>query len=119
MNRMKLLREQRDLSQTAVAKLLNISRQAYNFYENGKRVPNIFMFMSIADLFNVSLDYLLNRSDIQNGSIRPSSAYSPEEIDIIKKYRALDETRQEAVRDLIDTSYARIKTQKNTKELIL
>ena len=63
MNRMKLLREQHNLSQTDLAKILNISRQSYNFYENEKRDPDTTMLIRIADFFNVSLDYLLGRTN--------------------------------------------------------
>ena len=63
MNRMKLLREQHNLSQTDLAKILNISRQSYNFYENEKRDPDTAMLIRIADFFNVSLDYLLGRTN--------------------------------------------------------
>lgn len=63
MNRMKLLREQHNLNQTEVAKVLNISRQAYNFYENEKRDPDTSMLIRIADFYNVSLDYLLGRTN--------------------------------------------------------
>ena len=50
---MKLLREQHNLSQTDLAKKLNISRQSYNFYENEKRDPDTAMLVRIADFFNV------------------------------------------------------------------
>lgn len=63
MNRMKLLREQHNLSQTDLARILNISRQSYNFYENEKRDPDTEMLIRIADFFNVSLDYLLGRTN--------------------------------------------------------
>lgn len=114
MNRMKLLREQHNLSQADLAKLLNISRQSYNFYENEKRDPDTTMLIRIADIFDVSLDYLLDRT-----SITSSPTYSPDELDLIKKYRFLDEARQEAIRDLINTSYARaVQSQKNTTERV-
>lgn len=63
MNRMRLLREQHNLSQTDLAKILNISRQSYNFYENEKRDPDTTMLIRIADFYNVSLDYLLGRTN--------------------------------------------------------
>ena len=114
MNRMKLLREQHNLSQAELAKLLNISRQSCNFYENEKRDPDTTMLIRIADIFNVSLDYLLGRT-----STIATPAYSPDELDLIKKYRFLDEARQEAIRDLIDTSYTKALTaQKNTTKRV-
>lgn len=54
------LRAQRKLSQSAVAKQLNISRQSYNFYENNKRQPDLYLVKLLAQFFHVSTDYLLD-----------------------------------------------------------
>ena len=54
------LRIQRKLSQSAVAKQLNISRQSYNFYENNKRQPDLYLVKLLAQFFHVSTDYLLD-----------------------------------------------------------
>lgn len=60
---LKILREQKKKSQTEMAEILHISRQAYNFYENGQREPKIDMLLKMADYFGVSVDYLLGRSN--------------------------------------------------------
>ena len=80
MNRMKLLREQHNLSQTDIAKLLNISRQSYNFYENEKRDPDTEMLIRIADLFNVSLDYLLGRTNDSSPITKEKTPSHQEEV---------------------------------------
>ena len=64
--RLKLLRTERNMSQADVALLLNISRQAYNHYESGKREPDTDMLIKLANIFDVSMDYLLGRSDDHN-----------------------------------------------------
>lgn len=46
-----------------MAEILHISRQSYNFYENGQREPKIDMLLKMADYFGVSVDYLLGRSN--------------------------------------------------------
>lgn len=56
-------RIQSELSQTDVAQILNITRQAYNHYETGQRQPPQEVLVKLADLFKVSLDYLLGRED--------------------------------------------------------
>ena len=63
MERLRELREHRGLSQTDVANDLHISRQSYNFYENGQREPNQEMLLKLADYYNVTTDYLLGRSN--------------------------------------------------------
>lgn len=57
----KELRKDRDLSQVEVAKQLNISRSTVGKYETGDRLPDLNMFVKIADLFDVTADELLGR----------------------------------------------------------
>lgn len=54
-------REERNLTQQEMAEKLNISRVAYTLYETGKNTPTIENLKKIADLYNVSLDYLAGR----------------------------------------------------------
>lgn len=65
MLRLKEVRERLGLSQTEVAKKLGVTRQAYNHYEHGKRDPDTAMLQQIADLYNVSTDYLLSKTDTE------------------------------------------------------
>ncbi len=62
-SRLKYLREKKDLSQLELGKILNLTQQTINNYENGKREPNQEILQKIADYFKVSVDYLLGRSD--------------------------------------------------------
>lgn len=61
--RMKDLREDSDLNQENVAKVLNITRQQYQLYESGKRKLPIDKLMEICKFYNVSADYLLGFTD--------------------------------------------------------
>ena len=63
MNRLRELRELRKITQSDVANQLYISRQSYNFYENGQREPNLEMLIKLSDFYQVSIDYLLGRTD--------------------------------------------------------
>lgn len=56
------LREDHDLTQEQVAKHLNISQRVYSYYENGERNIPIETLIQIAELYDVSLDYLTGRS---------------------------------------------------------
>lgn len=57
--RLKQLREERNLKQKDIAKLLNISVSAYGFYEQGKRDPSKETIAFLANFYNVSTDYLI------------------------------------------------------------
>ena len=61
--RIKALREDRVLTQQAVAEYLQITRSAYSNYENGIREFPLEVLKKLADLYDTSLDYLLERTD--------------------------------------------------------
>ena len=63
-NRLKNLREDIDLTQVQLAFRLNITRSALANYETGLREPDYELLIKIADYFEISLDYLLCRTDI-------------------------------------------------------
>lgn len=56
--RLRDLREDRDLSQEEVAKILNTTQSYYAQYENGKRELPFSRAIELAKFYNVSLDYL-------------------------------------------------------------
>ena len=61
--RIRALREQRGMSQSALARELNASINAINMLEMGRITdPHVMRLVAIADLFNVSLDYLVGRA---------------------------------------------------------
>lgn len=68
--RLKILREEKDFLQKDVAKYLNISTSAYGYYEQGKRNPDTETINKLADLYQVSTDYLLGRTDNTNSHIK-------------------------------------------------
>ena len=53
----------RKSSQKELADLLGISERGYRHYELGSREPDIEGLIALADFFDVSLDYLVGRSD--------------------------------------------------------
>jgi transcriptional regulator with XRE-family HTH domain len=61
--RLKKLRNERQLFQKDLADFLGITTSAYGFYEQGKRQPDQDTLNKLADYFNVSTDYLLGRSN--------------------------------------------------------
>jgi transcriptional regulator with XRE-family HTH domain len=65
-DRIRIVRQQKGLSQLHMAKKLKISRQAYNNYEKGRREPDIGTLAQISDYFDVSSDYLLGLIDAPN-----------------------------------------------------
>lgn len=60
--RIRNLREDRDLRQEDVAKVLHCSQACYSNYENGKRDIPTEVLDKLANYYNVSVDYLLSRT---------------------------------------------------------
>lgn len=60
---LKSLRKANGLTQDELAKILKISRSTIGMYENGSREPDYETLESIADYFNVDIDYLLGRTN--------------------------------------------------------
>lgn len=61
--RIKNLREDHDLTQKQMSKLLNISQVAYSYYELNKRSIPLELLCKLADFYNTSVDYLLFRTN--------------------------------------------------------
>lgn len=58
-DRIKILREQHELTQAALAKKLGITRSSVNAWEMGISVPSTQYIVELSELFSVSTDYLL------------------------------------------------------------
>jgi len=57
------LRKEKKVSQRELGELLGISDRNIRFYESGEHRPDFDGLLKLADYFNVSLDYLVGRSD--------------------------------------------------------
>lgn len=64
--RIKMLREEAKMSKSELALQLNVGVSSISQYETGDRVPSDDVKSNIAQLFNVSLDYLMGLSNIRN-----------------------------------------------------
>lgn len=61
--RLLALRKQNGLTQAEVADTLGLSLSAHNRYEYGKREPTASVLIRMADLYGVTIDYLVGRTD--------------------------------------------------------
>ena len=91
--RLKLLRNEADLSQQELANQLKcVSKSSINMYERGEREPGLETTEAIADFFNVDIDYLYGRTDIKNkyadlmaGIIKENQSGRPAAIDELRR----------------------------------
>ncbi len=63
--RIRDLREDRDLTQKQMGEVLSCSQRVYSNYERGELDIPTEILIKLADFHNVSVDYLLNRTDIK------------------------------------------------------
>lgn len=59
--RIRELRESKNLRQEDLCKMLNIKQATLSNYEQNRRTPDVEMLIKIADIFKVSIDYLVGR----------------------------------------------------------
>lgn len=61
--RIKELREEKNISQLVLAEKIGTSQRNIGRWENGENEPSYSQLVKLADFFNVTLDYLVNRED--------------------------------------------------------
>lgn len=84
-DRLRSLRNSRGLSQQKLADLLGVSKSSINMYERGEREPGLDLIESMADFFNVDLNYLLGKSKVANAILTDISASYSNILPIEKK----------------------------------
>ncbi len=110
------LRDDYDYTQTQIGDMLNISRQAYSNYENGKRIPDIDLLIRIADLYQVTLEQLLTQNCRKAGVVNETSRpyytamvvetadtlyLTGEEVELITHYRDASEEDRKIARRML------------------
>lgn len=100
MLRLKQLREERRLSQAGLALKLNISQSTVSAYEVGDRTPDLETLVTIAQFFDVSLDYLAGLTDSKRQMTQ--SDLTPEELVHLCAYRQLTSRQKERVDAYMD-----------------
>lgn len=104
MNRIKFLREEKGIYQKDLAKLLNVSIPAINYYENEKRSLDTKSALILAEYFNVSVDYLLGKSDIRNSENNADDLLGLAKVGFTKEnYNPPTEKQKEQIRTIIET----------------
>lgn len=71
-DRLKEIRKDNNLTQSELGKILGVGKTTISMYENGNSTPNDEIKLKISEHFNVSLDYLLGKTDIKNYTEDPN-----------------------------------------------
>ena len=113
--RLKELREERNLTQAELGKLLGKSHNNISQFERGIRTPNMLTLIDIAAFFGVSTDYLLGITDFRKGRIVSKEElrdFLPEKLISEEKFRIFidenmisEEIKQEIINTLKKKGY--------------
>ncbi len=98
--RLRDLKEDKDLKQSNIAKIIKVSENQYGRYERGENDIPLEKALILADFYNVSLDYIAGRTNDKKGFNKSDLPNS--EIELLKKYRSLSKERQVRVLERID-----------------
>lgn len=91
-------------TQSDIAQIIGITRAAYSNIETGKREPDFKSVNTLADYFNVSVDYLLGREDIQKrpATVTDDEPMSPLDSRLIEIIRQLTPENKRKLADQLE-----------------
>ncbi|MDR2532394.1 MAG: helix-turn-helix domain-containing protein [Oscillospiraceae bacterium] len=89
---LKRLRGDKFLSQVDLANKLNISRQLVTALENGKSAPSVATLVALADFFDVSVDFLVGRTERKQVSL--PKEFTDEDCDLVRDFARLIHERK-------------------------
>ena len=103
---LKDIRLRKGLTQSEVASALGISSVVYSRYETGTRQPSADTIIQLANVFGVTVDYLLGRQEFE------TSTLSEEELHLLIAAPGVDERAKQDARNLLFTHATGTKTDK-------
>jgi len=92
--RLREVRESRGFSQSKLGHLAGCGQEKISFYETGKSRPQYQTLVNLANSLQVSMDYLLGRTDEMESKVTLEDVLTKDEIDLIIKYRALPQEKK-------------------------
>ena len=90
MLRVKELRLEKQLEQQDLAKIIQIGKGSISNWETGRTEPSIEYLLKLADFFEVSIDYLLGRSD-DLGIVNVQTNLNTEQNELVNYYNQMSE----------------------------
>lgn len=98
MNRLAQLRKEKGLNQIGLALKMNISQYMVSAYETGRHQMTEEMLIKMADFFDVSIDYLIGRSDIRYTAEKVTlNSLTETETEMLHLFRTLSGNKRERV----------------------
>ena len=97
--RLKMIRGEANMKQKEFAEQLGIATTTYSGYESGKHEPNIDFLIKIADMYNLSLDYVVGRS-VNKGGIADDEVNQFLNDNLVEPLKQKGKTKVEIMEDI-------------------
>lgn len=105
------LRKRNDMTQKQLSEIIGVSESTIGMYERCQREPDFETLEAIADYFNVDMDYLTGRTEIERqytfvppSPPAPAMELTPEEAQLVDDYRDADEMSRKNATLILHTS---------------
>lgn len=116
--RIRTTREDNDLTQTEIARILHVNRSAYSLWELGINTIPLNNLANFCNTFNLSLDYILEITDVKNYTLIHSNIDSFVLAQRLKEIRKKEKKTQEDIARLLNTTHSTWSAYENNKVLI-
>ena len=96
MERIAELRKEKHLNQIGLGLKLNVSQKMISAYENGTHQPSIDTLIQMSNIFNVSVDYIIGKTDIKPPADNLlKDGLTDNEIELLSIFKDLDKDKQQ------------------------
>jgi len=92
-NRIRQLREERNMTQVRLSIELEVSQETISSYESGKHYPSVSNLIKLSELLHASCDYILGTSNIRHP--HTSADLKNDELILLEKYNVLESQKKE------------------------
>lgn len=112
---LKTLREERRISQAALAKELGVAQSAVGNWESGARSPDAATLLKIANYFDVTVDYLLTGEEKERPAV-DGIPLNDKELEWLRRFQQASPEVKNAALALLRAAEEAMKTIENIKE---
>ena len=113
------IREDNNLTQKDIAKILHTSQQNYSLWENNTKIIPLKHLNNLSNYYNLSLDYLLGLSNIRYYENSTSDIDKKIIGKRLKEFRHQNNLTQEQLADILNTTHSTISAYEHGKTTIL
>lgn len=96
------IRTEKKMNQVALSVKLNVAQETISAYENGKAFPSVDTLLKLCDVFNVSADYLLDKTDVRTPVNQlVVDNFSKDELELLATFKKIPPSKRERALGLL------------------